>query len=1828
MQNYIEIEGAREHNLKNVSLRLPHHALIVFTGVSGSGKSSLAFDTLHKEGQRRFIESLSPYARQFLGDLDKPKVERIDGISPTVCIDQKRRGASARSTVGTITAVYDYLRLLFARLGTPYCPNCKVEVTKQSTDQIARLVLSRYDGRNIYVLAPMILERKGEYRKELAQWQADGLLRVRVDGKIFRLDEEISLSRYEKHTLEIVLDRLTMSPAELTRLRDDIQHATKLANGVIAFATPEGESEMFSVHRACPHCGFSIPELEPRLFSFNSPEGQCPTCEGSGTMEEFDAALLIGDPERSLKAGALKCFNKDGNILFSQYGQSDIEETAAAQGVSLDRPWQELPQAFRELVLSGPSEEEKHRRRGAGYFPGILPILRRLYAKWHLHQLHRFLNFSPCSDCGGTRLRRESRHVLFRGFNVAQLCALRIGELQSFLHGTVLQPHERLIGDEIFHELHQRLSFLLELGLDYLTLDRHGNTLAGGEMQRIRLARQLGSGLQGVLYILDEPSIGLHARDNKKLLAALAGLRDMGNTVIVIEHDEETMLAADHIVDMGPGAGAEGGEVVAQGNLAEIRQVAASLTARYLNGQLEIPMPLKRRVPGVARLMVQGATQHNLRTGDVEFPLGLLIAVTGVSGSGKSTLVDDILYRAVARHLYNSTDIPGQHQGILGLDWVNKVVEVDQSAIGRNPRSNPATYTKLFDEIRELFCLLPDARTRGYEPGRFSFNVAGGRCERCEGLGYKEIEMQFLPSVWIPCEDCDGRRFNRETLEIHYREKSIADILEMTVAEAYTFFENHPKPRQSLQTMLAVGLSYIKLGQPSPTLSGGEAQRVKLVRELQSKGTGKSLYILDEPTTGLHIADIRNLLAALQQLVDQGNTVIVIEHNLEIIKVADWVIDLGPEGGAAGGKIVVAGTPETVMACPESHTGRSLLEYLAMRRSGTLVSPITPARPWTPRSAGRDIVIHGATKHNLKNVTVAIPWQQMTVVTGVSGSGKSSLVFDTLFAEGQRTFLESLSTYARRFLGRLDHGEVDAVEGLAPTISIDQKTASANPRSTVATMTEIHDYLRVLYARIGIPHCPQCDKPLCAYTPSSAAARVVSDFAGTVGLILAPLYLPNVKKEFALSTSAELKKYLPYLRDKGFGRLLVGGTLYRLEELPKSIPRKPIHLVLDRTTAEPGELSRIAEGFATAFAEGHGVAFFQPVEQSKLLPGVFCEVPACVACDYYQTDELHPRKFSFNHYLGACKTCDGLGFIRGEDEEVCPDCQGRRLKPEYLAVKLGGLSIAALCAQTISQVTQFFKEITLTANESKIATEAIKDVLNRLKFLADVGLEYLTLDRRGNTLSGGEAQRIRLATQIGNRLIGVIYVLDEPTVGLHARDTEQMIATLRNLVELGNTVVMVEHDPLCIRTSDHLIDMGPGAGHAGGEVIAAGTPNEVMANPQSLTGQYLAGSFKVKIPPATDAPQGHLTIRNACLHNLKNITVAFPLGQFSVVTGVSGSGKSSLVVEVLQRTLDAYLSHPDTNRIEFEVALPDGDDTVAPQSDMEQAESAKAEPAGQSDRQPKTQPYGCAGVTGIGSLQRMIVVDQTPLARSTHSNVATYCDLLTPIRELFASLPGSRARGFTPARFSFNRPGGRCEACEGQGMIEVQMHFLSDVWVTCEACHGKRFLEETLAVHYHDKNIADVLDMDVVQAKELFAAHSAVIRRLKILEEIGLGYIRLGQLTTHLSGGEAQRLKLAKELAASRSPHTLYLMDEPTTGLHPCDIQKLLEVIARLRRQGHTVIVIEHNLDVIGSADFVVDLGPEGGDRGGELVFAGTPRNLAKCKRSYTGQSLRNLKKA
>lgn len=939
MKQYIKIRGANEHNLKNIDIDIPRDQLVVLTGLSGSGKSSLAFDTIYAEGQRRYMESLSSYARQFLGQMEKPNVESIEGLSPAISIDQKSTNRNPRSTVGTVTEIYDYFRLLYARIGIPHCPKCGREIKKQTVDQMVDQILELPEGTKIQLLAPVVRGRKGRHEKLFERAKKSGYVRVRVDGNLYELSEEITLDKNIKHNIEIIVDRLVVRPGIEKRLTDSIENVLALAEGLMIVDVIGGEPINFSQSFACPDCGISIEEIEPRSFSFNNPFGACPVCFGLGYKMEFDVDLMIPDQSLSIDEGAIVVMGWQSCTDPKSFTRAILNALSKEYNFSLSTPFQDYPQEIKDILIHGTNGKSVKvhyiGQRGEGFydiaFEGLIKSVERRYRETSSEiskaEYETFMCITPCHECGGHRLKKSSLAVTVGGKNIAEVTELSIGKLQAFLNELQLTKTQELIGAQILKEIKTRIGFLMDVGLDYLTLARATGSLSGGEAQRIRLATQIGSGLVGVAYILDEPSIGLHQRDNDKLLRTLKHLRDLGNTLIVVEHDEDTMLEADYVVDIGPGAGEHGGEVVATGTAQEIMANENSITGAYLSGRMRIPVPEVRKEPQ-GWLKVIGAAENNLKNIDVSFPLGVMTCVTGVSGSGKSSLVNEILYKRLARELNRAGTIPGKHKAIEGIDQLDKIIDIDQSPIGRTPRSNPATYTGVFDLIRDLFAATSDAKARGYKKGRFSFNIKGGRCEACAGDGILKIEMHFLPDVYVPCEVCGGKRYNRETLEVKYKGKSIYDVLDMTVEEALKFFENVPSIRRKIETLYDVGLSYIKLGQPSTTLSGGEAQRIKLATELSRRSTGKTIYILDEPTTGLHFADVHKLTEILRRLADDGNTVIVIEHNLDVIKTADYIIDIGPEGGDRGGTIVAQGTPEKVAKNPKSYTGRYIQEIL------------------------------------------------------------------------------------------------------------------------------------------------------------------------------------------------------------------------------------------------------------------------------------------------------------------------------------------------------------------------------------------------------------------------------------------------------------------------------------------------------------------------------------------------------------------------------------------------------------------------------------------------------------------------------------------------------------------------------------------------------------------------------------------------------------------------------------------------------------------------------------------------------------------------------------
>jgi len=1838
----IRIRGARQNNLKDLDLDLPLNELIVVTGVSGSGKSSLVFDTLYAEGQRRYVETFSPYARQFLDRMDKPQVDRIEGIPPSIAIDQTNPVRTSRSTVGTMTELNDHLKLLFARAAVLHCRSCDRPVRRDTPSSIQEHLsaLARDHGD-----PKLLLTFPVPIPPNFTEAEIKGLLSGQGYTRIHEKRGQV---------LQVIQDRFRWSAVEAARAGDAIEAALKVGQGRIdiypvsdAAAEKPAAPWRFSTALHCPDCDISYKEPSPSTFSFNSPLGACDTCRGFGRSIGVDYGLVIPDSSLSLRQGAIKPWQTESY----KECQTDLLRFARKRAVPLDTPWRDLTDAQRTWVIEGEGEWTKNVWYGVRRFFAWLET--KAY-KMHIRVLlSRYRSYTECSACRGARLKPEA--LLWRignpGMNIRELMLLPIDAGRKFFAALELPALLDEATDLLLKEIRTRLKYLGDVGLGYLNLDRQSRTLSGGEVQRINLTTALGTSLVNTLFVLDEPSIGLHPRDVERIVGVMHRLRDAGNTLVVVEHDPKVIQAADRVLDIGPGPGEHGGEIVFYGRLRDLPNATGSLTADYLFRRKRVEAPhVARRGASSGRaptggtlpggLRIEGAAEHNLKNIDVAIPLDHLVCVTGVSGSGKSTLVHDVLYPALLRAKGRPTENPGEHRVLKGAELIDDVVMVDQSRIGRTTRSNPASYVGAFDAIRDLFARLPEARERKYTAGTFSFNAGNGRCPGCGGNGFEHVEMQFLSDVYLRCPDCDGRRYRPEVLEVRLTRgdsppKSIADVLDLTVSGALKFFRADAEVCLRLAPLAEVGLDYLRLGQPVPTLSGGEAQRLKLAGHLAdsavrlqspkrtaaaSAGDDRprrgSLFLFDEPTTGLHFDDVAKLLRAFRRLIDAGHSLLVIEHNLDVIRAADWIIDLGPEGGEAGGAVVCAGTPDEVMQFAASHTGRALMEEelagRAVRDSGGMTRYAeTPVRQ---PSAPTHIEIHGAREHNLKNVDVNLGLNQFTVITGVSGSGKSTLAFDILFAEGQRRYLESLNAYARQFVQPSSRPDVDAIFGIPPTVAIEQRTSRGGRKSTVATLTEIYHFLRLLYVKLGVQYCPACHARIEPQSADAIAARLLKEYRGKSVTLLAPLIVARKGLYTALAKWA---------RGKGFAHLRVDGKLLPTAKWPRldRFIEHNIELPIAEMKLSAAGEAELRATLEVALQHGRGVVHVQSASDDQPDAAVFSTKRACPNCGT-GFPELDPRLFSFNSKHGWCKSCYGTGLQlpqfdaeqSGEESvwrengdepsATCAQCAGQRLNPIALNVLFRDASIAALTNLPVQDFSAHLAKLKLVGRERDIARDLLAELSARTTFLCDVGLGYLQLNRAAPTLSGGEAQRIRLAAQLGSNLQGVCYVLDEPTIGLHPRDNVTLLDTLDRLRAKGNTLVVVEHDEDTIRRADHVIDLGPGAGTRGGSLVAQGTATQLAHLGNSVTGRCLAEPLKHSRSRrrAVHRETPMIEISGAVLHNLRRLDARVPKGRLSVITGVSGSGKSSLARDVLLSNLKRLLSRPSTpNRARnAEVAL-----------------------------------LGCDAITGWQSISRVLEVDQTPIGKTPRSCPATYIGFWDSIRRLYADTTEARMRGFTASRFSFNTAGGRCEACEGQGMQRIEMSFLPDVQVLCDVCGGKRFNPETLGILFKGRNIGEILAMSVEDALEFFSAQRSVHHPLSLLADVGLGYLSLGQPSPTLSGGESQRIKLVTELAKVRTDelgqdiarregqHTLYVLDEPTVGLHMADVEKLLRVLHRLVDTGNTLVVIEHNLDVMAEADWIIDLGPEGGSGGGRVVAQGSPDAIArKPQKSHTARIL------
>ena len=1602
-QQNIIIEKASEHNLKDISLKIPHHQITCFTGVSGSGKSSLVYDIICKESQRRYFESFSSYARQFLGKMTRPEVEKIEGLMPAISVDQKTLSRNPRSTVGTISEIYDYLRLLFARTGKKSNP-CSEQ------------------------------------------------------------------------------------------------------------------------------------KLNRSLFSFNSPEGACFHCKGLGVEDQIDPDLLIKDQTKSLREGALKITTPSGYTIYSQVTIDVMDQVCVSEGFNVDIPWQDLTKEQKHIILNGSDKIKipfgKHtlesrmkwsgitaKPREEGYYKGILPIMENILRVDRNPNILRFAKTVKCSHCNGIRLNEKAISVTVNGRNIIDYSELSISKLKETFKNILLENTKNIVAEPIIEKIIERCHILENLGLGYLSLMRESTTLSGGEAQRIRLSTQVGNGLRGILYILDEPSIGLHPRDNKKMINVMKELRNQGNTVLVVEHDKETMLNADHIIDIGPYAGKNGGEILFNEDSSKIQNLInpESETLKYLaenNSNLE-NKSLKNKW-----LKIKDARLHNLKNITVNFKLHALNIVTGVSGAGKSTLIFDILGKYYNNKFTGNLNKNLSCSEIISDTEIQKIIEIDQTPIGRTPRSNPATYTKLFDQIRKLFAGLPESKKNKWNQGHFSFNTTGGRCEVCEGAGYIQTGMHFLANVETTCEVCEGKRYKDETLQVTYHGKNISEILEMEISDAVDFFASEPKIYHYLKVLKNIGLGYLTLGQSAITLSGGEAQRLKLASELVKPSKNHTLYLFDEPTTGLHPYDVSILLKALTDLTKKNHTVIVIEHDFGIIKNADHIIDLGPEGGELGGEVVFSGSYNELLNSKHSFTANALSNKTSYEISTDKID--------LQQVIDAPIVLKGIKTHNLKNIDIEIPRNKLTVLTGVSGSGKSSLAFDTLFAEGQFRFTESFSTYARSLIQQKLRPDILESKGLTPTIAIDNKSITKSTRATVGTISGIYDLYRLLFSRISKDEKDNSCTVLSSHFSFNHQAGACSECNGLGFALTCDPGKLITNPELSLKSGAMKGSKPGQFYGDSYGQYMaILNKVGKYHDINFEIPWQ--------------DLDEKAKGIAL-FGSGNIEYEVDWKYKRKNREGVHHFKGAWAGLVNYVNDEYNRK-----HDKQGGNTLASL-----MKEIKCIHCNGTRLNKKTLQYKIAGKNIADLSGLEAIESIKYFENLknTLSENNYKIASEIIGSCLDKLNAMIKIGLGYLCINRSTTSLSGGEGRRLRLVSQLGGELVGITYVLDEPTVGLHSKDTKNLIDLIKKLSE-KNTVVVVEHDEDVIKSADHIIELGPGAGDEGGEIVAKGEINDFLRNNKSLTSKYLQSEYKLNSPKNKLELIYGVEIKSASANNLKNIDVNLPQNGITVFSGVSGSGKTSLLFDVI-------------------------------------AQSAKA-----------NRPVNCKNIQGLEHFNSVIKMDQSTIGKNPLSTPLTFLGLYDHIRDLFSTTNLAIKNKLTKSHFSYNAKGGRCETCKGQGQIKVSMDFLSDVWVTCADCNGKRFKNETLQVKWNNYTISEILELKINKASEIFKSEEKLIQAFKLLCDLGLGHLKLGQSATIFSGGEAQRLKLAKELLKKSKDKCLYLLDEPTTGLHFYDIEKLLSVLFKLRDQGHAIYIIEHHPWLVKIADNVIELGPEGGEKGG-----------------------------
>jgi excinuclease ABC subunit A len=1830
----IRLRGVRQNNLKNIDLDLPLGKLIVVTGLSGAGKSSLVFDALHAEGNRRYAETFTAYTRQFLELLERPDVDSIENIRPSIAIEQGNTVKTSRSTVGTMTELCDYFKVWFSHAAQLHDPQTGEVITTDTPQSIWKKCLKAY--RDETVLLTFAVNRPGKlsWSTIMKSLAGQGYTRAILNGATSRIDDLDPNDLPKEAVLHVIQDRVAIKPKDRNRFIESAKTALHYGEGQIAlFDRSARHLAEFSEGLHRPGSTRRFRPATPNLFSFNSPLGACPHCRGFGRVIEIDDRLVIPDHKLSIEDGAIKAFS---GAVYSG-SQRDLIRSCRKTGMPANIPWGKMTDDQRRFVLEGDPDYGKKGKEWPKAWYGV-----RRFFKWleeNTYKMHvrvflsRYRSYVPCPTCNGNRLQPEALCWKWRGHTLPALYRIPVNDLHDLMLEAVPEPGEPQV-DLAREAILIRLSYLRAVGLDYLSLDRTSRSLSGGETQRVNLTSCLGTALVDTLFILDEPSIGLHCRDIDRLISILRQLTDQGNTVVVVEHDEAIMQAADMIVEVGPQPGSKGGEIVYAGPISGLMRRKGSPTGQFLSGKRRIRQPQQRRPVDnkTAFLRMRGIHKHNLDGLDVDVPLRRFVVLSGVSGSGKSTLLHNGIYQGLLSRSGKACEDPAAFTELSSESGFGEVLLVDQSPVSRTPRSNPALFCGAWDGIRQAFAQTEAARQAGFTASSFSFNSGNGRCPHCQGLGYERVEMQFMADVYVPCPVCEGRQFTDEVLAIRLDERTIRETLALTVDEAVEAFDALKPVARKLSALSEVGLGYLPLGQPLNTLSGGESQRLKLVRYLGTLEQQKnpSLLLLDEPTTGLHKADIERLLGVLHKLVDAGHSLVVIEHHPDVIKAADWVLELGPEAGAAGGKLVFTGPPDG-FGRTKTATSPYLLEEPAPVKAYR--AHATGSRKRASANTGF-LVFKGAREHNLKNISSRIPRGAMTVVTGVSGSGKSTLAFDIIFAEGQRRFMESMSSWARQYVEQLPKPDIDELTGISPTVAIEQRVTRGTRKSTVATITEVAQYLRLLYARIGVQHSPVTGEPLVALRPEAIVAHVRRKLKELAGRRPIHLVAPLVR-----GRKGHHEPLANWARGHGYSLLRIDGEWIPVDSF-KKLDRYREHNVdlavatrssgssgSDRFTTANGRTCTIADAVKQALETGKGSFYLMSEDAPE--PVWFSTRRSDPATGEAFPD-LDPKDFSWNAPRGWCPVCRGHGALYPwmEDDErfdqvedtveegqPCHACNGDRLNPVSRAVYITTVSgnrynLPQLLRLTPGALLETLGKLRLNARDRSILGEVYPEIRERLNFMDEVGLQYLSLDRPTITLSGGEAQRIRLAAQLGSNLAGALYVLDEPSIGLHERDNQRLLESLDQLKAKGNTLLVVEHDAHTMRRADNIIDLGPGAGRKGGEILAQGPVSKLLKSRKSLTGKYLRTGLKHPsrghwraLPEAFNprrpaSREDWLVLRKATLRNLKGQDLFFPKQRLIMVCGISGAGKSTLVRDLLMPAVQQAIQSGET-RLKGAAAS------------------------------------GFSTLMGAGTFRSVIEVDQSPIGKTPRSTPATYIGAFDRIREFFASTPEARLHGYTSSTFSFNTKGGRCEDCKGAGRVKLEMNFMPDTYIPCDSCNGRRYGNELDDVQWNGSSIADVLDMTFEEAAAFFSFDTRLAAVLQLMVDTGLGYLTLGQSSPTLSGGEAQRLKLVSELAKGLPTFTerrnaiiqpnLYILEEPTIGLHMHDCERLIHLLHSLVDQGHTVIVIEHNLDLIAEADYLVEIGPEGGNAGGHVLHQGTVLNLLAVKDSPTVPFLREI---